>query len=422
MMVHLNYLAGFACLACQSTGQEVATDPGVAGPPLEIVHLYYDQWPTGIAVSSTGRLFSNYPPGLDPNNTNDGSNGKYTVAELFSNNTERPYPSAEYNNPPGGAINYTTTPPSGANYQDHLIGVQSVVIDPLDRLWILDTGRALTSDGTLVPASVGGPKLIGVDLITDTIIQTIVFPPDVATPFSYLNDVRFDLRGNLSGASSGTGVAYITDSSNEGRNGIIIVDLGSGESWRHLDGLPAVRAEGQFVAHVWGEPLYGLPQGEDGPVGYAPVGSDGITLSADGEELFWSQVAGRYLHSVPTERLRARGRSSEVLAQASVANRGQKGVSDGFESDTNNIVYVGNMEQNAVNWYSPANGTTGVFVRDPRINWVDTFATGEDGYLYFTVNQLNRAPSFYPGTDRRVLPYVLFRTKLPDGGSKILLR
>lgn len=246
------------------------------------------------------------------------------------------------------------------------------MIDPLDRLWILDTGRALTSDGTLVPASVGGPKLIGVDLTTDTIIQTIVFPPDVATPFSYLNDVRFDLRGNLSGASSGPGVAYITDSSNEGRNGIIIVDLGSGESWRHLDGLPAVRAEGQFVAHVWGEPLYGLPQGEDGPVGYAPVGSDGITLSADGEELFWSQVAGRYLHSVPTERLRARSRSSEVLAQAGVANHGQKGVSDGFESDTNNIVYVGNMEQNAVNWYSPANGTTGVFVRDPRINWVDT--------------------------------------------------
>ncbi|KAH7064825.1 major royal jelly protein [Macrophomina phaseolina] len=420
-MMRSIYIAGFACLASLSSAQEVATDPGTAGPPLEIVHLYYDQWPTGIAVSSTGRLFSNYPPGLDPNNTNDGNNGKYTVAELF-NNTERPYPSAEWNNPPGGAINYTTNTPSGANYQDHLIGVQSVVVDALDRLWILDTGRALMSDGTLVPATVGGPKLIGVDLTTDTVIQTITFPADVATPFSYLNDVRFDLRGGLSGASSDAGVAYITDSSNEGRNGIIVVDLGSGESWRHLDGLPAVRAEGQFVAHVWGEPLYALPQGADGPVGYVPVGSDGITLSADGEELFWSQVAGRYLHSVPTERLRARGRSSEVLAQASVANRGQKGVSDGFETDTNNIVYVGNMEQNAVNWYSPANGTTGVFVRDPRINWVDTFATSEDGYLYFTVNQLNRAPSFYPGTDRRVLPYVLFRTKLPDGGSKILLR
>lgn len=46
----------------------------------------------------------------------------------------------------------------------------------------------------------------------------------------------------------------------------------------------------------------------------------------------------------------------------------------------------------------------------------------EDGYLYFTINQLNRSPSFYPGTERRVRPYVLFKVKLPDGGSKVLLR
>lgn len=50
-------------------------------------------------------MFSNYPPSLDPKDT------KYTVAELMPNNTERPYPSAEMNSPPGGSINYTTTPP-----------------------------------------------------------------------------------------------------------------------------------------------------------------------------------------------------------------------------------------------------------------------------------------------------------------------
>jgi hypothetical protein len=67
---------------------------------------------TGITVSRDGRKFSNYPPGLDANNTNDGSNNKYTVAELIGNSTERPYPSAEINNPPGGAINYSTYPAS----------------------------------------------------------------------------------------------------------------------------------------------------------------------------------------------------------------------------------------------------------------------------------------------------------------------
>lgn len=60
---------------------------------------------TGIAVSSTGRLFSNYPLGLDRTDTS------YQVAELTGNTTEVPYPSVALNTPPGGAINYTTTPP-----------------------------------------------------------------------------------------------------------------------------------------------------------------------------------------------------------------------------------------------------------------------------------------------------------------------
>lgn len=61
---------------------------------------------------------------------------------------------------------------------------------------------------------------------------------------SYINDVRFDLRPDI--VASGQGVAYITDSSQEGRNGITIVDLGTGESWRHLDGTTYVHPETGF--------------------------------------------------------------------------------------------------------------------------------------------------------------------------------
>lgn len=32
------------------SGQIVASDPGVYGPPLELVHLYYDQFPTGESI------------------------------------------------------------------------------------------------------------------------------------------------------------------------------------------------------------------------------------------------------------------------------------------------------------------------------------------------------------------------------------
>ncbi|PVI07376.1 major royal jelly protein [Periconia macrospinosa] len=438
-MFLVTLLVASLSLAKPSVGQKLVQDPGVAGPPIELVHLYNDQWPTGkyqplcqhtslsnpethllkgITVSRTGRKFSNYPPGLDANNTNDGTNGRYTVAELTGNNTERPYPSAEFNNPPGGAINYSTYPATGANYQNHLIGVQSVVLDPLDRLWILDTGRALTQDGTLVPASYGGPKLVCVSLTNDTVIQTIVFPPTVAYADSYLNDVRFDLRSDLT--ESGGGVAYITDSSAEGRNGIVVVDLGTGESWRHLDGIKEVRAERGFVPYVWGTPVYFIP-GPDQPLINAPQGSDGIALSSDGAELFWGPVGGRNLWSVPTERLLDRSLNSELLAQAAVRNRGERGVSDGFETDTNGFIYAGNMEQNGILFYNPVNSTTTTFVRDPRINWVDTMSVASDGYLYFTVNQLHLSPGFYPGTDRRTRPFALFRAQLPNKGSRVLL-
>lgn len=70
----------------------------------------------GVTVSRNGRKFSCYPGGINANNTDDGTNGKYTVAELIGNNSERPYPNMEINNPPGGAINYSTTPATGANY------------------------------------------------------------------------------------------------------------------------------------------------------------------------------------------------------------------------------------------------------------------------------------------------------------------
>jgi hypothetical protein len=74
-------------------------DPGVYGPALEVVHLYWDQFPTGIAVSKNGRRFSNYPGGLDANNTYRGTEPKYTIAELLPNNTERAFPSVEMNSP-----------------------------------------------------------------------------------------------------------------------------------------------------------------------------------------------------------------------------------------------------------------------------------------------------------------------------------
>ena len=82
------------------------------------------------------------------------------------------------------------------------------------------------------------------------------------------------------------------------------------------------------------------------------------------------------------------------------------------------------MEQDAISRYNSLNKYVTEFVRDLRINWMDTMAIVEDGYLYFTVNQLNYLFATYPeqglpAIDRRQRPFVLFRIKLPNGGTKI---
>ncbi|KHO10919.1 btb/poz-like protein [Metarhizium robertsii ARSEF 23] len=143
-----------------------------------------------------------------------------------------------------------------------------------------------------------------------------------------------------------------------------------------------------------------------------------LTLACS-KDLYFSVISGQELWSVPTAALRARDAHSELVVQASVSAKGQKGVGDGMETDSNGIIYTGHVEQEAIVSYAPGNATVQTFLRDPRISWVDTLSVGWDGSLYFTVNQVHLMPGFFPGAERRQHPYVLFKTQLPDGGKKV---
>lgn len=124
---------------------------------LEVVHTFTDgPMPTGVSVSHAGRIFVNFPKW--------GDEVPATVVELVDGEA-RPYPSAEANQAKGNAD------------PDAFVSVQSIVVDPADRLWVLDTGSPLFEE-----TQRGGPKLVCVDLSTDEIAQTILFEPDVALP------------------------------------------------------------------------------------------------------------------------------------------------------------------------------------------------------------------------------------------------
>lgn len=267
-------------------------------------------------------------------------------------------------------------------------------------------------------AQPGGPKLVAISLGNNSVYRTYTFPSDVHYPDSYLNDLRFDFRSNLSD-TSGEGIAYLVDSSNEGRPGFIMLDLGTGHSWRRLTQDASVLRGRNDVPSYLGHPFYLEQPGV--PTQWQLEGLDGIQLSLDGERMYYSPLAQKTLYSVPTPNLRAQDAQAEIFAHSNVSSHGQRGGdANGFEGDSNGLIYQLMPEQNAVYYFDPATGETKGFVRDPRIVWPDGASVGEDGYIYVNVNQLIYQPDWDGGVDGRVKPGVVLRCKLPGEGRKAM--
>lgn len=285
--------------------QKLPTDDSLG--TLETVAHFDGAMLAGVTVSHQGRIFVNFPKW--------GDEVAFTVAEIREG---RP---VAY---PDEAINRTDP----NDLAGTLVSVQSVVVDPVDRLWILDTGSPMFQ-----PTQYGGPKLVCVDLTSDRVIKTILFPQDVALPTTYLNDVRFDLRRGTEG------MAFITDSSDQGANGIIVVDLASGESWRKLHDHPSTKAEAlsSFRPIVEGRPL--LERQPDGKTKPIKMGSDGIAISADGSRLYYCPLASRRLYSVAIDALVDRSIDDSAVA-ATVIDEGDKGGAARWTRNRRGRVYL----------------------------------------------------------------------------------
>lgn len=158
------------------------------------------------------------------------------------------------------------------------------------------------------------------------------------------------------------------------------------------------------------------------PVVWQLEGLDGIQITPDGSHIYYSPLSANYLYSVPTLNLRAQDTDplAEINAHANVSNHGQRGGNaNGFEGDSNGLIYQLMPEHNAVYYYDPKDGQTHPFVEDPRIIWPDGGSIGEDGYLYLNINQLPYQPDWNDGIDQRIHPGAILRCKLPNGGKKI---
>lgn len=385
--VMLSALALSVALICQTGIAATTATPATALPAnapaektigqLEQVFAFHDAMPTGVTVTETGRIFVNFP--------HWGDDVPFTVGEIRDGKVVA-YPDAAINKED------PKDPAKG------LISVQSVVADGQGRVWLLDTAAP-----NFAAPKAGGAKLMAVDLASNKVVKTLVFPANVILPSTYVNDMRFDFR------SGKEGTVYVTDSSVSGPGAIIVMDIASGKATRRLNGAKSTSVDPDFKPVVEGQAAL-VSKGPDGKPKTMGVASDGIALSADGKTLYFSALSSRHLFAVPTEMLRDAS-VSEAQLNAAVKDLGEKGASDGLESDANGAVYAGDYEHNGIR-KRLADGSWQTIVHDPRVLWPDTLSVGPDGYLYFIANQLQRQAGFHDGKDLREKPYSLLRVKI----------
>ena len=80
---------------------------------------------------------------------------------------------------------------------------------------------------------------------------------------------------------------------------------------------------------------------------------------------------------------------AEKAASKNVSWLGQRGgEANGFEGDSNGLVYMLMPTHHAIYYYDPNDLQVHGSVRDPRVIWPDSASIGQDGYFYTIINQL----------------------------------
>ena len=373
-----------ALLLCGSTlcgpalAQEPAAAPATAAGLTQVAR--FDHQVTGVTVAGDGRIFVNFPRWTE--------DAPVSVAEL-KDGKPVPFPNAEWNA-------WRNARKDEVDPKTHFVCVQSVVADRQDRLWVVDAAApamaALVKDG---------PKLVAIDLKTNTVAKTIPFDISIAPQGSYLNDVRISPDGKT---------AYLTDSGAEGA--LIVVDTESGRAKRLLAGEPSTMPDPAVTVTYDGKPLR-RPDGRG-----VEFAADGIALSPDGKTLYWQAIKGKTLYSLPTEALT--GWAASTLVPESLSDRsltgkitqvGENGPADGLMiSRHDGRMYVTSPQDDSVKARDLNGGKLDVVVRDPRLRWPDTFSEGPDGTVYFTTSHIQDS-AFYKPDAPAALPTELWSLK-----------
>ena len=322
---------------------------------------------TGVAVSASERVFTNYPRWGEPY--------RYALVEVTGTNTSVPFPDESWNEWSGTG-----------DKMKHFLCVQAVVIDDQNSMWVVDAGSTQPSQD-----NDKGQKLVKINLTTNTVER--VYPLAGASDGkSYMNDTRIDTRKKL---------AYITNS-NEG--GIVIVDLVSGKVRQVLNKAKVTQTDPAYQVKRNGKTLL-----RDGQPFH--VQSDGIALSPNGKQLYFKALTDNSLYHISTADL-----NNELLSEADLEKKvvfdGKFTTTDGMAFDHKGNLYLGDLEERKIIRITPSLKTETVIPANEELAWPDSYHITKDGWLYISCSRIDEQPQFHQGKSERKGSYKIYKIHL----------
>ncbi len=265
-------------------------------------------------------------------------------------------------------------PSQALNDVDNPDGLKAVLgfeIDENDVMWILDQGHVAGA-----PSGEKDEKLVLWDIKAGKEIQRLAFGPEVSNKTcSFLNDVVVD---------NASGFAYITDSgifSDPLCGGLIVYDKNTNTARRVLNATRFTNDEPNFSFAIDGRQV--LKNGR------MRTGADGIALSGDKQTLYWTNLTGNTLYSLPTALLRDPKVSEAELQGAIREEVTLPSNTDGLTADKDGNVYLTALQLNGVLKWDPATRRLSQVAHHPEMSWPDTLAWAPDGSLHVISNHLH---------------------------------
>ncbi|MGH8932515.1 MAG: L-dopachrome tautomerase-related protein [Egibacteraceae bacterium] len=295
----------------------------------------------------------------------------------------RPYPDETWNSWSAG---------DGASQR--LVRVNAQRVGPDGALWLVDVGAPGIGKSTVDD----GPKLVQVDLRSDTVARTYPLAEALSTD-SFVDDVRFNGK-----------VAYITDA---GDPGLVVLDLESGSTRRVLHhhwsttAQRAITAEGIELRDDSDEPVF--------------IHNDQLEVSPDGRYLYFQPCCG------PMARVETRLLNDPnvpaVELEAAVEYFASTGSTGGTAIAADGTIYISNTDACRISAISP-DGRLSTVMEDARLSWVDAMWIDSDGKLWMPAAQLHRMSTFHDGRDQVQPPIHVFTLQLDahPAGERSCLR